>query len=88
MSTLAFFSSSYITLSAGKFDTRKRYIRKSASGVFPIVKDRTFVVTVTTTSGVNAGLLSWRFSVGTYAAAYTDSGSPISYDPAYALVTL
>lgn len=75
----------YVTAGDGKFDTRNRYIRKSASGTFPIVKGQTIVCNVATPGN----RLNWRFSVGTFARSYTfTSNTPISYDPSYTLVTL
>lgn len=75
----------YITAGGGKFDTRNRYIRGSASGDFPIVKHLTFVITHRSTNNA----MNWRYSCGTFARAFTTfGGTAISYDAPYTLVTL
>ena len=75
----------YVTAGGGKFDTRNRYVRKSASGTFPIPKQQTLVCENT----IAGNRLSWRWSSGTLAKAFTFTGNTaISWDPTYTLVTL
>ena len=90
MTQLAYFSGSYILLSAGKFDTRNRYLRNgTASDRFPIAKERTFVW-AKSTSGANR-YPSWRFSDGVTSWSYTfpsGGGVTITHDPPNSLVNL
>lgn len=86
MATLLEMTTSYLV--SGEFDTRKRYVRgNGASTDFRIVKEDTFVIS---TQGSAGHFLSWRYSDGSYAVAYTDTqaSGPISWTPAYELSKL
>lgn len=83
MTTLLQITPTYLV--SGDFDTRKRYVRgNGTSADFRMVKEDTFVVAIQGSAGK---YLSWRYSDGSYAVAYTDiqGSGAISYTPAYEL---
>lgn len=86
MATLLEITTAYLI--SGEFDTRKRYVRANTSSPdFRIVTQDTFVIDLMSSAG---GFLSWRYSDGSYAAAYTDiqASGPISWTPTYELVKI
>ncbi len=72
---------------AGEFDTRKRYLRNRPTATtdnFAVPKGLTFKVVQNGAGGPP----QWRWTDGVNSAHYEETGSPISYDPAYTLVYL
>lgn len=86
MSTTLYISPTRVILGGGKFDTNNRYIRASASGIFPIPKSETFTIAAGGASPTH--YVNWRWSSGIEAVEYNSGGTAATGTPTYTLVTL